>query len=128
MGSLMMKKVLFLILIVAGSISCSLGVEFERLAWGKGRKEKIACQLIRKANPRRSSYFACEDVKRNHMNVMGKFSTKYENLIPTGSQKIVDANLRYNQMPRLHKRHIYLGVTPSTGWSPGSPSHRGGIG
>ncbi|KAF2294039.1 hypothetical protein GH714_006894 [Hevea brasiliensis] len=31
-------------LIVLGSIIRSLGVEFERFAWEKGRKEKIACQ------------------------------------------------------------------------------------
>ncbi|KAF2294040.1 hypothetical protein GH714_006898 [Hevea brasiliensis] len=107
MGSLMTKKVLFIFLIVAGSISCSLGAEFERLAWGKGRKEKIACQLIRKANPGRSSYFVCEDAKRNHMNILGKHSTKYENLPPARSQQIVDANLRSNRMPRLHKRQLY---------------------
>ncbi|XP_058007200.1 uncharacterized protein LOC110652384 isoform X1 [Hevea brasiliensis] len=104
MGSLMMKKLLFLILIVAGSISsCTLGVEVERFAWGKGRKEKTACQLITKAHSKRSSYFACEDVKRNHMNMLVKYS-KYENLLP-GSKQAVDANLRYNRMPRLAKLH-----------------------
>ncbi|XP_058007199.1 uncharacterized protein LOC131182277 [Hevea brasiliensis] len=104
MGSLMMKKLLFFILIVAGSISsCTLGVEVERFAWGKGRKEKTACQLITKAHPKRSSYFACEDVKRNHMNMLVKYS-KYENLLP-GSEQAVDANLRYNRMPRLAKLH-----------------------
>ncbi|XP_021664348.2 uncharacterized protein LOC110653037 [Hevea brasiliensis] len=106
MGSLMMKKLLFLILIFVGSISCSLGVEFDRFPSGKGRKDKIACQFIRRSHPRRSRYFACEGVKRNHMNIMGKYSPKYENLLPTGSVQIDDANLRYNWMPRLPKRHI----------------------
>ncbi|KAF2294048.1 hypothetical protein GH714_007002 [Hevea brasiliensis] len=109
-GCLMMKKLLFWILIVAGSISsCTLGVEVERFAWGKGRKEKIACQLITKAHPKRSSYLACEDVKRNHMNMLGKYS-KYENLLP-GSEQAVDANLRYNRMPRLANLHISQKLT-----------------
>ncbi|KAF2294074.1 hypothetical protein GH714_007288 [Hevea brasiliensis] len=112
----MMKKLLFLILIVAGSISsCTLGVEVERFAWGKGRKEKIACQLITKAHPKRSSYLACEDAKRNHMNMLGKYS-KYENLLP-GSEQAVDANLRYNRMPRLANLHISQKLTKPTNFT-----------
>uniref|UniRef100_A0A2C9VI40 Lipoprotein n=1 Tax=Manihot esculenta TaxID=3983 RepID=A0A2C9VI40_MANES len=77
----MKKKILLLYLtIVGGSISCAVGVEYQRYPWEEGRKEKIACQLVRKAHPRRSSYLACEDVKRNHMTIS---STKHENLLQT---------------------------------------------
>ncbi len=59
-------KLLLLILIIGGSISCSLGVEpLESLASQRGGKEKTASQLAGKADPR-------EDVKRNHMNMMEK--------------------------------------------------------
>ncbi|OAY45083.1 hypothetical protein MANES_07G029600v8 [Manihot esculenta] len=79
MERLMKKKMLLLILIIiGGSISCVVGVEYQRYPWEEGKKEKIACQLVRKAHTRRSSYLACEDVKRNHMTIS---STKHENLL-----------------------------------------------
>lgn len=88
-------------LIIGGSISSTVGVEYETYAWGKGNKEKIGCQLVRKSNPRRSSYLACEDVKR-------RIHTEYEHLLPAGSDQTDDANFRHNPMPRLiSKPHIY---------------------
>ncbi|KAJ9176804.1 hypothetical protein P3X46_012081 [Hevea brasiliensis] len=85
MGGLTMK-LLLLILIIGGSISC-----LEILASQKRRFEG-------KANDRKKSYLACEDEKRNHMNMMGKLR-EHENMLPSAaSNQNVDANFRYNQM------------------------------
>ncbi|KAF2320301.1 hypothetical protein GH714_026913 [Hevea brasiliensis] len=110
MGSWTMK-LLLLAFIIGGSITCCRGVELESLASQKGRKEEIACQLAGKENIR-TTFLACDDVKRNHMNTKEKVR-KYETLLPAASEQIVDENLRYNQI--IMRRLLRKGQLPPSG-------------
>ncbi|KAG8645940.1 hypothetical protein MANES_10G111201v8 [Manihot esculenta] len=110
-------KLLFLVLILGGSISCSIGVELESLPYREGRKQEIACQLAGKANIRTTaSFLACGDVKINQKKAKENLR-KYETLQPSASQQIVV--LRYNQI--IMRRLLAKG--PSTGKGPDPCSH-----
>ncbi|KAG8650346.1 hypothetical protein MANES_07G029501v8 [Manihot esculenta] len=115
MGSLMMK-LLLLMLVICGSIPCSLGFEpLEILASQKGGIEKTGRQLSGKAaNP-------SEDVKKNHENMIGKLKEYGENLQPAADCKLnIDGNFRCNNKFRM-RRLLQTALRPS----PGSVSNTG---
>ncbi|XP_058008018.1 uncharacterized protein LOC131182477 [Hevea brasiliensis] len=103
MGSLMMK-LLLLILIIGGSVSCSLGVEpLESLVSQKGRKEKTACQLA---------------VKENSSDMIEKLRENDENpQAAADSKQNIDGNFRHNEI--IMRRLLQRGpVPPSSGNTP----------
>ncbi|KAF2294110.1 hypothetical protein GH714_007567 [Hevea brasiliensis] len=98
MGSLMMK-LLLLILIIGGSVSCSVGVEpLESLVSQKGRKEKTACQLA---------------VKENSSDMIEKLREYDENLqAAAASKQNIDGNFRDSEIV-MRRKLLANKATPS---------------
>ncbi|OAY40119.2 hypothetical protein MANES_10G110001v8 [Manihot esculenta] len=115
----MMKLLLLLMLIIGGTVLCSLGFELESLA---SENKSFGSQVAGKSNAGKKSYLGFEDhARRNHMkNMIGNFRSKHENIqtAASASNQNGDANFRYNHM--IMSRSLLQGIPCSS--IPANPS------